>query len=205
MSDQVPEYTIPAVEADTDLYDLPLPYSKGDWLETLDDVSLRVAMVRKCYWYRNHEGELALYGDLWMYDFEGTRIGRVSPVQGGPRSYEPFCELSGYRRIKEPQFPIELCQVPTGELTYTFAYRTRAKLLGPRKPRKRVKLHPARAVVTVKESDNGFDPQAEARALRIAAENLRDMARNMSAEVKPELIERAKKLEAEADNLVAPL
>lgn len=189
---------------DDDLWERHVPYSKGDWLETIGDSSLRIARVRKAYWSRNSDGEDKLYGDLWLYNFNGDRTGRESPAFDGPRSYEPFCDLSDYQRIAEPQFPIELHSYPTGEGTYTFRYQTKAKVLGPRKPRKKATSIKAVAQVVVVESNNGFDPEVEARALKIAAETLRDTARTLPAETRGAIIEKAEHLESQAAALLAP-
>lgn len=200
MTDTSNENPAPVV----DLRELHVPYSKGDWLETTGDSQLQIARVREAYWARNSDGEVKLYGDLWLYNYNGDRIGRDSPAMGGPRTYEPFCDLSEYQRIAEPEFPIGLHAHDTSETSYTFRYMTKAKVLGPRKPRK--KAVPARVVskVVVVESDNGFDPQAEARALKIAAENLRDTARALPAEARALVIEKAEGLERQAAALLSP-
>ncbi|TLX16408.1 hypothetical protein [Rhizobium sp. MHM7A] len=187
-----------------DLRELHVPYSKGDWLETTGESQLQIARVREAYWYRNSDGEVKLYGDLWLYNYNGDRIGRESPALGGPQTYEPFCDLSSYQRIEEPEFPIGLHAYDTGETSYTFRYQTKAKVLGPRKPRKKAKPVKAVAKVVVVESNNGFDPQAEARALKIAAENLRDTARTLPAEARALVIEKAEGLERQAAALLSP-
>lgn len=185
-----------------DLRELHVPYSKGDWLETTGDSQLQIARVREAYWSRNSAGEVKLYGDLWLYNYNGDRTGRESPVMGGPRTYEPFCDLEGYQRIQEPEFPIGLHAHDTGETSYTFRYMTKAKVLGPRKPRKKSKV--PTPVTQVVESNNGFDPEAEARALKIAAETLRDTARSLPNEAMGLLIEKAEGLERQAAVLLAP-
>jgi hypothetical protein len=187
-----------------DLRELHVPYSKGDWLETTGEGQLQIGRVREAYWYRDSDGEVKLYGNLWLYNYNGDRTGRESPAMGGPTKYEPFCDLSDYQRIEEPEFPIGLHAHDTGETSYTFRYMTKAKVLGPRKPRKKAVPVKAVATVVVVESDNGFDPQAEARALKIAAENLRDTARALPVEVRAMVIEKAEGLEKQADALLAP-
>lgn len=187
-----------------DIYQLHVPYSKGDWLETTGDRQLRIARVREAYWSRDSDGEVKLYGDLWLYNYNGDRTGRDSPAMGGPRTYEPFCDLSEYQRIAEPEFPIGLYAHDTSETNYTFRYMTKAKVLGPRKPRKKAAPVKAIAKVVVVESDNGFDPQAEARALKIAAENLRDTARALPVEARALVIEKAEGLERQAAALLSP-
>jgi hypothetical protein len=184
--------------------DLHVPYSKGDWLETTGDAHLQIAQVRKAYWYRNSSGEVKLYADLWIYNYNGDRIGRESPALDGPRTYEPHCDLEEFQRIQEPEFPIGLHRYDTSETSYTYRYQTKAKVLGPRKPRKKTKVHQPIAKVVIVESTNNFDPQAEARALRIAAENLRDAARSLSTEARAPVIEKAENLERQAAALLAP-
>lgn len=44
--------------------------------------------------------------DLFMYDREGTKVGRVSPVMGGPKGFEPCCSAANYKRIQPPRFPL---------------------------------------------------------------------------------------------------
>ncbi len=192
------------VSESENLWERHVPYSKGDWLETTGDSQVRIARVRKAYWSRDTNGEPRLYGDLWLYNYNGDRTGRESPAFDGPRSYEPFCDLSDYQRISEPEFPIELHSYPTGEGTYTFRYQSKAKVLGPRKPRKKkVSVKPVSKVVVV-NSNNGFDPEVEARALKIAAETLRDTARTLPAESRAPIIEKAEGLERQAASLLAP-
>jgi hypothetical protein len=187
-----------------DLRELHVPYSKGDWLETTGDRQLQIARVRQAYWYRGSDGSVKLYGDLWLYNYNGDRTGRESPAMGGPRTYEPFCDLSEYQRIEEPEFPIGLHAYDTGKTSYTFRYQTKAKVLGPRKPRKKAEPVELVTKMVVVESNNGFDPQAEARALKIAAENLRDTARSLPVEARALVIEKAEGLERQAAALVTP-
>lgn len=80
----------------------PLPFKPGDWVS---DGSDRVATVRRVYWGYPDENEVLL--DLIMYDWEGDRLGRVSPSMGGPRSFEPACSADGWRRVNKPTFPME--------------------------------------------------------------------------------------------------
>ena len=191
-------------DVEVDIRDLHVPYSKGDWLETTGDGSLQIAQVRQAYWNRSLDGELRLYGDLWLYNYNGDRTGRESPSMGGPRTYEPACDLSDFQRIEEPEFPIGLHPHNIGETTYTYRYMTKAKVLGHRKPRKKPKLVPVVAKIVVVESNNGFDAETEARALRIAAENLRDTARALPPEARPLLIQKAEGLEKQAAALLTP-
>lgn len=76
------------------------PYKPGDWVA---DKSDNIAKVKDVY---ESEGEILL--DLYIYDREGNKLGRISPVMGGPKKYEPACSSEGWERIKEPNFPIAL-------------------------------------------------------------------------------------------------
>lgn|SRR5574337_473951 len=51
------------------------------------------------------QGDLLL--DIVVYDLKGNRVGRKSPPEGGPTSYEPACPAKNYASIKKPEFPIE--------------------------------------------------------------------------------------------------
>ena len=64
-------------------------------------------------------------------------------------------------------------------------------------------MKPVSKVVVV-NSNNGFDPEVEARALKIAAETLRDTARTLPAESRAPIIEKAEGLERQAASLLAP-
>ena len=86
--------------------DKPLPYKPNDWVA---DTSDRVARVKSVYWDR---GEVLL--DLHMFERDGTRLGRVSPAMGGPRSFEPACSAEDWRRIAPPAFPIQIRWVNSG-------------------------------------------------------------------------------------------
>ncbi|OUM00064.1 hypothetical protein [Variovorax sp. JS1663] len=64
----------------------------------------RVAKVRDVHAPTGHEPG-GCY-DLVLYARDGDRIGRESPVMGGPRGYEPFCSAENWREIEEPRFPL---------------------------------------------------------------------------------------------------
>lgn len=46
--------------------------------------------------------------DIVVYSHTGEKLGRVSPPEGGPTSYEPSVTASNYQLIREPAFPIKL-------------------------------------------------------------------------------------------------
>jgi len=47
--------------------------------------------------------------DLVLYDRDGTKVGRKSPVGTGPKNFEPCCNQADWREVKEPQFPLGKC------------------------------------------------------------------------------------------------
>jgi hypothetical protein len=61
------------------------------------------------------EGDVLL--DLSIYDHKGSRIGRQSPAEGGPKSFEPACAAKHWERIKRPSFPIVPRWMPNGDGT----------------------------------------------------------------------------------------
>lgn len=85
----------------------PHPLKPGDWVASPDHE--RVAKVRDVYWIEDEP-----LADLWMYDHDGQKLGRVSPIEGGPRGYEPACDARDWVRISEPRFPIVLKWIPNG-------------------------------------------------------------------------------------------
>ncbi len=44
--------------------------------------------------------------DVVLYGRDGTRIGRISPAEGGPTDFEPACDASWWTVIEKPQFPL---------------------------------------------------------------------------------------------------
>lgn len=46
--------------------------------------------------------------DIVMFSASGEKLGRISPPEGGPTTYEPSVSASNYERIEEPVFPIKL-------------------------------------------------------------------------------------------------
>jgi hypothetical protein len=88
-----------------------LPFKPGDW--AVDHIE-RVAKVKAVY--RDCEDILL---DLVIYDWKGNRVGRESPVCGGPRSFEPACDAKDWQRIARPAFPVTPKWMPneTGGVT----------------------------------------------------------------------------------------
>ena len=42
--------------------------------------------------------------DIIRYDQTGGKLGRVSPAEGGPTSFEPCCPIELWEPIEEPNF-----------------------------------------------------------------------------------------------------
>ena len=176
-----------------DATDESLPLRGGCWVMQGTGTGIRVAKVKACY---RMGGEILL--DLWMYARDGERLGRTSPVCGGPRSFEPACAFEGWVRIEEPAFPPRPAWVPTGDgEARTMGYSgTKVIPFGRFLPRK-----PAARQAAPKARHSDYDPQLEASSRRLAAQELRDLARTMPPEAADGLKARATELEAEADAL----
>ena len=84
-----------------------LPFRPSDWVVNSAE---RVAQVKRVY----RDGVEVLL-DLVLYDKDGNRTGRESPACGGPRTFEPACDASGWERIERPSFPLEVHYVPVGD------------------------------------------------------------------------------------------
>jgi hypothetical protein len=89
-----------------------LPFKPGDWVA---DTNERVARVRDVYFGNPNEVLL----DLVLYEFDGTKLGRVSPACGGPRSFEPACPGEDWKRVKRPNFPMVPRWVPVPGSDYS--------------------------------------------------------------------------------------
>jgi hypothetical protein len=74
------------------------PFKPGDWVQDGCD---RIAKIKDVW---EDRGQVLL--DLVMFDHSGDKLGRVSPVMGGPRTFEPACSAQGWERIAKPDFPI---------------------------------------------------------------------------------------------------
>ena len=78
---------------------LRLEFKPGDWVFD----GFRIAKV-KDVWIDVSAHEVL--GDLYPYSASGVAIGRWTPSMGGPRDFEPCCNMAGWRRIEQPKFPI---------------------------------------------------------------------------------------------------
>lgn len=84
----------------------PLPFKPKDWVAKIGDHGSIAQVKHVCRW----EGEVFL--DLVLYSPDGDKIGRESPAMGGPRTFEPMCDASGWERISEPSFPVQVQWAP---------------------------------------------------------------------------------------------
>lgn len=172
----------------TDQTERTLPVKPGDWVARKGDPS-RVARV-KAVEYDRHANEVIV--DLVLYARDGKKTGRESPAMGGPRTYEPSCSYSSWERVEKPEFPLTLKWMPNGDGTSSGGYS------GPKTLPDREWVRPAglRAPTAAKARTSDFDPETEASARRMAAQELRDVARKHGL---AELTERAERLEEEAE------
>lgn len=182
------------------------PVSQGDWVANLPGHGYRLGRVRCCYY---DERDKKFFIDLILYDPSGDRIGRNSPPEGGPKTFEPWLTYTGeFRRIAPPSFPIERksyrvpTKTPKGKKgprhAVHFDYDTSVTVKAERTKRLKPKVRNTRRVIYIKEPDKNFDAKLESAALRRSAQELRDMAKHMLADNASVMLDRAKALEAEA-------
>jgi hypothetical protein len=120
------------------------------------------------------------------------RIGRESPSFGGPRSYEPACDYRDWHRIAKPAFFPDSQDIANGS-----ASEDRKPDVAPGLPERQwVRPHRTSTRVVRMPRVRNFDPRLEAEARRLAARQLRDIARELG---QAELAKRAAALDAEAD------
>jgi hypothetical protein len=183
----------------------PLPVVQGDWIARDAGGNFEVARVRQSYWV---DGKL--HADLVPYSLSGLCLKRVSPAEGGPTSFEPFCDISDWRRIEKPEFPLLrgeigvphphregwVTLVPTLFHSGYGAAKEKAFRTRPRKQSQDYARQRTRVVVVQAEPTNNAD--LEAAALRRAAQELRDQARWIGGAAGSALKSRAAQLEAEA-------
>lgn len=143
------------------------PAKPGDWLER-DEVPGEVAKVKQIYVY---DDEVIV--DLYFYNRYGERLPRQSPAMGGPTSYEPACPFKGWHRISEPEFPITLVWIDVEDGRRTAEYSSG----GDRLPDREWVRPPARRRGGRSFVGGNYDPQLEASARRMAAQEMRDAAR----------------------------
>lgn len=74
-------------------------FQKGDWVAEAGVNRPCFGMIRQVW----QDGSI----DIIMYAYTGERVGRVSPPEGGPVSFEPCCTAEHYAKIDKPQFPLK--------------------------------------------------------------------------------------------------
>lgn len=177
--------------------DEPLPLKEGCWVMCGEGTSVTVARVKDCY----RDGG-KVFADLSIYANDGTRLGRTSPAMGGPKSFEPACNMDGWVRIERPAFPLEMewAPVPGDPNRRSPSYAASIKVLPFGEfVRPIQKRRPApRPLSLTPKSD--YNPALEASAKRMAAQEMRDLARN-SPGAADALRARAQVLEDEADRI----
>lgn len=113
---------------------MPLPLKPNDWVANEGG---EVARVKTVYEF---QGEVL--ADLVMFNGHGKKLGRISPPERGPRTFEPACSIEGWRRIAEPQFPVPVKWVP-GSGGRMYARRWPGETLPPANwtpPKRRARL-----------------------------------------------------------------
>lgn len=171
--------------------EITFPVKPGDWVASRHDPS-KVARVRAVDF---DPAEAETIVDLVLYARDGRKVGRESPAFGGPRSYEPACSYSNWRRIAKPEFPLSLRWRNNEDGTRTAGYASGEPLPDRewRKPLQSVPVLPASLA-----AKPNHDPESEAAGLRLAAQELRDAARKHGVGA---LAEKADELEREAEAL----
>jgi hypothetical protein len=182
---------------DTETSKLVYPLAHGDFIIRVYDN--QIARVRSIYWV-NDQYSTGFLMNLSMYRWSGIVAGRMSPACGGPRDFEPAIPFheNEWKRIEKPNFPIaSRVKGVLDENTGKYIYREQPYL----------DYLPFRKIVRVKKKSptnkpkviENFDLELEIRAMRIAANKLRDLARTTNSE---EIKQEAVKIEQEIDRLL---
>jgi hypothetical protein len=188
-----------------------LPVVQGDWVARSGSGSFEVARVRQSYF---EDG--MVYADLVPYNLDGENLKRVSPVEGGPKSFEPWCQITdnGWQRIERPEFPLlrKAVGIPDPDkpgwnrlqVTLFHEGRGSVKPKAPRTKRRKQSSDYPRDRVRVLQIPGQPSNKAEMEiaALRRSAQEFRDEARRSGRIVGEQAVEfmrkRADALEAEA-------
>jgi len=89
----------------TDPHQMPARFRdfvSGAWVMSKDGDSPQVGKIKGRAWYSL--GDCCI--DIVLYDNDGNKIGRASPPEGGPRTFEPMCPADNWMRIAAPNFPL---------------------------------------------------------------------------------------------------
>lgn len=189
-----------------------LPVVQGDWVARDGGGGFEVARVRQSYF---EDGRV--YADLVPYSLTGENLKRVSPIEGGPTSFEPWCQITdnGWQRIERPDFPLR--RVTMGDsigdgkvrlsLSIIHDERGGAKLKASRTQRRKQSQDYPRDRVRILQIPGQPSNKAEMEiaALRRSAQEFRDEARRSGRIVGDQAVafmrQRAAVLEAEAAKL----
>jgi hypothetical protein len=185
--------------------DAALPVGRGDWVATRPGLAFQVGRVRDCYASPDGSGGSEVLVDVVLYDTDGNSVGRTSPAMGGPRGFEPAVPYGQWRRIEKPAFPIErkadnaYGEDSEGKPTVRLGFSHHPSVTT--KPERVAGLARQAKAPTVRAArTSDYDPASEAAARRLAAQELRDVARNAPG-ASDALKARAAELEAEADRI----
>jgi hypothetical protein len=80
------------------------PFRKGQWVARLNERQPLFGTIRDVYLC---DMDLVWVMDVVVYSPQGDRVGRASPPEGGPTTYEPALPCSQFQRIQTPNFPIK--------------------------------------------------------------------------------------------------
>ncbi|AXQ69301.1 hypothetical protein HOU02_gp424 [Caulobacter phage CcrBL9] len=182
-----------------------LPVVQGDWVAENHDGRIVVGRIRQSY----ECGDEVLM-DVVYYDPDGVKVGRSSPDEGGPKTFEPAVPFDDrWTRIEAPAFPLkrESMLIPSetpgrSTLVYTYyhgGYGAAKRKAIRTKKRKQSRDYARRPSVVFIPKDPSNEVDIEIAALRRSAQELRDVARNLvNTPGHTTLIDKARKLEAEA-------
>lgn len=187
-----------------------LPIVQGDWIAETHDGNITIGKVRQSYW---HGDEVLM--DVAYYDPSGVKIGRESPPEGGPKTFEPAIPFDDrWTRIEPPVFPLRRKDVKApsdkpGMVTWLYTYHHGGNDGVKRKPirtkvRKQSSDYDRKVQVILVPAEPSNQIDIEIASLRRSAQELRDTARDLAfTNGYGTLIERAKRLEAEAAALAS--
>ncbi len=189
-----------------------LPVVQGDWVARSGGGQFEIARVRQAYW---DDGRV--YCDLVPHSLDGEKLGRVTPAEGGPKAFEPWCLFTdnGWQRIERPEFPLkrEMMYIPVEgdpdkvRLEVTVFHDRR---YGAAKPkairttrRKQSQDYPRRPtqIVYVDKPMTANQLEVDMASKRAAAQELRNQARFLGGEAAMALRHRAETLEHEVEKL----
>lgn len=184
------------------------PVVQGDWVAEVGDGQIIVARVRQTY---GGEGGEEVLMDLVYYDTKGVKIGRQSPAEGGPKTFEPAVPFDErWTRIEPPQFPLkqEVSWTPSevdpskkvGRYTYYHDGRQAARVKPVRTTvRKQSRDYSRRPNVVFVPAEPSNNIEMEIAGLKRSAQELRDAARLLSPLLGGDVLrDRAVRLEDEA-------